>query len=330
MDDKPLPQLHKPAPDPQVKRTIWIMWIGIAAIIAIGLLVAVYFIFVQPAEAPTKNSTNEAAAANQEAEAGELADIPQIFADPDAYHDQEVCLTGYYQQTEDFSGMAASAIVDTDGNEVLEHDADLSNVVWIDAPVQDYTCGGCVLITEICGIFQARQGKAGFGPDGAYQYRLTASASSSDQADRDWGPVSYSSPYHTFAFSAPADWEVIQYIDHNNERQPLVTVRDTSEKSSYAILVSYYDNPDATLPDWVRAHEQELVQSHEQIITSESDYTHPELQIVMAEMKDIFKHAHCYRKGDGKAYELYLSTEIEDWPAYEDVFNQACRTFSVL
>ncbi len=49
---------ERPTPDEQVKRAKFILRLGIGAIILIGTAVAVFFIFLQPAIAPTTNNLN--------------------------------------------------------------------------------------------------------------------------------------------------------------------------------------------------------------------------------------------------------------------------------
>ncbi len=140
----------------------------------------------------------------------------------------------------------------------------------------------------------------------------------------------YTSDQRSFSLEVPIDWKVVKQPVHNEERKPLISAYDEQGTAANALTVSFYNNPDATLNDWLTEHKQELIRSHEDIIESEPDYSGADRQIVMAEMKELFKHAHCYVQADDDVYEIYLSSELDDWPQYQDIFNLACSSFQSL
>ncbi|MBU0598574.1 hypothetical protein KKF61_06340 [Patescibacteria group bacterium] len=146
----------------------------------------------------------------------------------------------------------------------------------------------------------------------------------------DWQMVNYSSGQHNFSLEVPTDWQVVKQPAHNEERRSFITVYDKQGIAADALTVSFYSNPNVTLGEWVTEHKQELVRSHEDIIESESDYSNSERKVVIAEMKEVFKHAYCYIQADDEVYEIYLSSELDSWSQYQDIFDHACSSFQSL
>ena len=146
---------------------------------------------------------------------------------------------------------------------------------------------------------------------------------------KNWETITYQSNYHNFSFDIPTDWENMEQPIHNEERIPLVTVYNNEGDQTTSLTVNYYKNSSQSLYDWAVEHEKELVQSHEDIIVSESDWMRDGKIIIAAEMKEIFKHMHCYVSDNDVVYEIYLSSEISNWDSYKEIFEQACDTFLV-
>jgi len=142
-----------------------------------------------------------------------------------------------------------------------------------------------------------------------------------------WQVYNYDSQYHNFSLDIPSHWEYIKASEHNTERQPLLTVYDAQGNTAEQMTISYYKNPSENLNEWVNEHKQELVQGHEDIIDTETDYTKEDRIIVAAEMKNVFKKMHCYVGVGNKVYELHFFSEIDNWLDYQRLFNRACSTF---
>lgn len=146
---------------------------------------------------------------------------------------------------------------------------------------------------------------------------------------KNWQIITYQTNYHNFSFDISIDWENMEQPIHNEERIPLVTVYNKEGDKATSLIVNYYKNSSQSLYDWAVDHKKELVQSHEDIISSESDWMRDDKIIIAAEMKELFKHMHCYILGNDVVYEIYFSSEISNWDSYKEIFEQACDTFSV-
>lgn len=156
-----------------------------------------------------------------------------------------------------------------------------------------------------------------------------ANANTNADSEEEQQTYSYVTEYHAFMFELPESWIVDESSAHNVERQGLLTTYDPEDPPATAYFTMSFYNNAGTLSEWIYEHKQELVRSHEDIIESESDYSDTQRQVVMGEMKGIFKHAYCYVQGDGVVYESYFSSELKNWGQYEDIFNNTCLSFEV-
>lgn len=146
----------------------------------------------------------------------------------------------------------------------------------------------------------------------------------------DWQTHSYATEYHAFAFDLPEGWEVDESPAHNVERQGLLTAYNPEDDPGTAYFTMSFYNNSGTLSDWITEHKQELIRSHEDIIEDESDYSDSQRQVVMGEMKGLFKHAHCYVQGTNTVYEVYFFSELDNWEQYEDIFASVCSSFELI
>ncbi|MBU0598573.1 hypothetical protein KKF61_06335 [Patescibacteria group bacterium] len=164
----------------QVKKAKRTLWVGIIGIVVIGLAIAVYFMFLKDSTNTVVNNTNNVTKQNINQVSGSAIDVLEAFADPEKYHNQKVCLTGYYQASFEFSAMGATFNEDENGFTSLEVLPDNTNVVWINVATPRYECPeysdrtkACVQEMTLCGVFKIKgNGEVGFGHLGAYQYVL--------------------------------------------------------------------------------------------------------------------------------------------------------------
>ncbi|MFA5051639.1 MAG: hypothetical protein WC544_01085 [Patescibacteria group bacterium] len=150
-----------------------------------------------------------------------------------------------------------------------------------------------------------------------------------NRAVEDEQTYTYSSAYRDFSFVLPTDWIVEKSPDNNAERQGLLTAYDPNDSPGTAYFTSTFYNNAGSFTDWIPEHMQELIQGHEDINDEQSDYSDPQRQIIIGEMKGLFTHAHCFVQSDKIVYELYFFSELANWPKYRDTFFSACRSFTV-
>jgi hypothetical protein len=180
------PQPLTPEQKVKVKKAKLILWLGLGAIMLIGLLIVFYFVFVNKVVAPTVKTNTTVNTATGPALA---LTIDELLKDPPAYNGQNVCLTGWYSFGFESTVMVPVSHVLTldDGRKQIDHLGWRSYTVWVDVAVpgidavcsqsvsNSNTTGSCILEEKsVCGVFKiaAMNNTAGYGHLGAYPYAL--------------------------------------------------------------------------------------------------------------------------------------------------------------
>jgi len=102
----------------------------------------------------------------------------ELIANPQLYNNKQVCASGYYQESFEFTALSPTYHLDSKGDKYLDEP-----YIWIDFTIPSYEQINCRLTpvgqrtcfgqTTVCGIFQyAAPNQDGFGHVNAYRYQL--------------------------------------------------------------------------------------------------------------------------------------------------------------
>lgn len=139
----------------------------------------------------TNATANTNAGANTNADTtAETVTTAQVLAAPDAYDGEEICLTGPYQNSFEFTAFGSDFTYDPDGNLELEKpyiwlDTSLENEESLDCRTTDVGQEICTSTSaQACGTFEvAGEGEEGFGHVNAYRYQISQEPAESPQGE---------------------------------------------------------------------------------------------------------------------------------------------------